>query len=243
MVARVNSLPLQPGAQSNLCGDYGNKNRFGDPCKNWCAPGVKGCRRHTKSKERDTAALYSALQEWGIQPGEVIDPGEVFLSLIAQSSRRVQRYAELLGTAVMRAAELTAAEDGRKNATTAQGVEDVFAQGELAGLLAPQYELDMFGNRIKVGEQIRALTKLEAEERDRLAGWCQKAIAAGLEERRVRMAEQQGAQLAAVIRAFCGELGLTAAQREMIPAALRLAVGQVFGTGPARMIEGQAVEL
>lgn len=241
---RLNAVPRPPGVPSNVCGDYGNLNRFGKPCKNWCIPGGRACRRHTGSgvkKERDVGALNLALQEWGIRPGEVVDPGETFLALIAQSSRRVQRYAELLGTVVMKAAQITAVEDGRETPARSETVEDLFAHGELAGLLGPAYALDMFGNRIQIGEQIRALTKLEAEERDRLASWCQKAIAAGLEERRVRMAEQQGAQLAAVIRAFVGELGLTVGQREQIPRALRLAVEQVFGVAPARMVEGSVV--
>jgi hypothetical protein len=231
---------------TRLCGDLGNTNRYGQPCRGFLVPGGMGCRRHTSEKERKAAAqaavLHGALKEWGLQPGEVIDPGETFLALIAQASRRVQRYSELLGNAVMRVAEITAAEDGRTvDRGSLQAVEDVFAHGEIAGLLAPQYELDMFGTRIKIGEQIRALTKLEADERDRLAKWCQQAIAAGLEERRVRLAEQQGAQLAAVIRAFVADLGLTAQQQALVPAALRAAVTTVFGASPARMIEGQTV--
>lgn len=248
MTRRVNQPPRSPDEPSNICGDYGNLNRFNEPCKNWCAPGARACRRHLRGKGKAVTvkiaegALNKALQDWGLRPGEVVDPGETFLALIAQSSRRVARYSVLLGQAVQCAAEITAAEDGRSfDSGVNQNVEDIFARGELAGLLAPEYELDMFGTRIKVGEQIRALTKLEAEERDRLAKWCQQAVAAGLEERRVRLAEQQGAQLAAVVRAFMNELNLTAEQRALAPAALRAAVNLVFGAGPLHAIDGEVV--
>lgn len=252
---RRNQIDRGPGERSNICGDYGGRNRYGDPCKNWCIPGSTWCRRHVpreKGYERALAEgeVVRELSDWGLRPGDYPDPGELFLQLIAQSSRRVQRYAELLGAAVELAAKAAAPADQAAlkqlglfdpAPDRVQAVADIFARGELAGLTAPLYELDMLGNKIHVGEQIRALTKLEAEERDRLAGWCVKAIAAGLEERRVRLAEAAGANLAAVIRAFTSELGLTVEQKELVPDALRRAVAVVFGdTAPIKQIEGTA---
>lgn len=250
---RANQVDRGPGHRSNICGDYGNQTRLGEPCRNWCIPGADWCRRHLpkeKGYQRVLAegVVVKEISEWGLRPGDYPDPGELFLQLIAQSSRRVQRYAELLGQAVELAARAAGPVDQavlqqlglfdpNLPGSSIKAVEDIFAQGQLAGLTAPTYELDVEGARVKVGEQIRALVKLEAEERERLATWCQKAIAAGLEERRVRLAEAAGANLAAVIRAFTAELGLSEGQRELVPDALRRAVAVVFGETERRQIE------
>lgn len=72
------------------------------------------------------------------------------------------------------------------------------------------------------------LTLYDAE-RERLVKFCAEAIKAGIEERRVRIAEQQGALVADVIRAILGELGLTEDQQakipELVPRHLRMLTG------------------
>lgn len=218
----------------NVCGHHGHTARNGKPCGGWCVPGGTACRQHGGQKgsieqaKKDDAAR-KALRDWGLNTDDVVDPGEVFLGLIAQSSRRVQRYAQLLAGAVEKSALLAEDLEGEPaSRDVIKAVEDLFVAGELAGLMAPTYDLDMFGNRIKIGEQIRALVKLEAEERDRLAAWCAKAISVGIEERRVRLAEYQGTQLTAVVTAMIEGLGLTPAQRALVPGALRAAVALVF---------------
>lgn len=64
---------------------------------------------------------------------------------------------------------------------------------------------------------------------DRLTKLCAEAIKAGIEERRVRLAEQQGALVADVIRGILGELALTPEQAakvsEVVPRHLRLLIG------------------
>lgn len=59
--------------------------------------------------------------------------------------------------------------------------------------------------------------ELYARERKHLLDVCRAAIAAGIEERRVRLAEQQGALLASVIRAILDDLGLTPEQQAKAP--------------------------
>ena len=54
-------------------------------------------------------------------------------------------------------------------------------------------------------------------ERKHLVDVCARAIAAGIEERRVRMAESLGLQLASVIRAFAEGLALSPEQWELVP--------------------------
>lgn len=72
--------------------------------------------------------------------------------------------------------------------------------------------------------------QLYERERTHLVKVCAAAISAGIEERRVRLAEQQGALVAEAIRRILARLNLTAAQQllvgEVVPAELRaLATG------------------
>jgi hypothetical protein len=55
--------------------------------------------------------------------------------------------------------------------------------------------------------------KLWAEERDRLVKVAKACVDVGIEERRVRLAEQAGAQLAGVVRAVLDRLALSEEQR------------------------------
>jgi hypothetical protein len=52
---------------------------------------------------------------------------------------------------------------------------------------------------------------------DRLVKYSQVAINAGVEERRVRIAEQMGGQIVAVIRSLLDGIGATPAQRALAP--------------------------
>jgi hypothetical protein len=58
---------------------------------------------------------------------------------------------------------------------------------------------------------------LYQRERKHLLDVCKAAIAAGIEERRVRLAESQGALLASVIRAILDDLALTPEQAARVP--------------------------
>jgi hypothetical protein len=59
--------------------------------------------------------------------------------------------------------------------------------------------------------------KLYQQERDHLVKVCSAAIKAGIEERRVQLAESQGALVAQVIRAILGDLQLTVEQQARVP--------------------------
>lgn len=67
--------------------------------------------------------------------------------------------------------------------------------------------------------------KLYQQERAHLAKVCSEAIRAGIEERRVKLAESQGALVAHAIRAILADLGLTVEQQarvsEVVPRHLR----------------------
>jgi hypothetical protein len=59
--------------------------------------------------------------------------------------------------------------------------------------------------------------RLYQQERAHLVGVCKAAIAAGIEERRVRLAESQGQLMVEIIRGILGDLNLTAEQHAMVP--------------------------
>jgi hypothetical protein len=64
------------------------------------------------------------------------------------------------------------------------------------------------------------------DAQDRLAKYAAAALKAGVEERRVKLAEDQGALVARVIRSILDQLNLTSDQQalvpEVVPAQLRL---------------------
>lgn len=62
-----------------------------------------------------------------------------------------------------------------------------------------------------------ALLRLYQEERRHLVNVCAAALRAGIEERRVKLAEQQGALVAQVIRGILEDLKLTSEQRAQVP--------------------------
>ncbi|MFE9448277.1 hypothetical protein [Streptomyces sp. NPDC006739] len=59
--------------------------------------------------------------------------------------------------------------------------------------------------------------KLYQQERAHLVKVCAEAIKAGIEERRIRLAEQQGALVAQAIRAILEDLGLSPEQQARVP--------------------------
>lgn len=77
--------------------------------------------------------------------------------------------------------------------------------------------------------ELNVWVKWWQQERDRLARVAKIALDAGVEERRVRLAEQQGALLADVIRRILEDLELSPEQRsrvgEVVPRHLRLVAG------------------
>jgi hypothetical protein len=92
--------------------------------------------------------------------------------------------------------------------------------------------------RVKEGGDDRGTTQeakphiayvLLVQAQDKLADYCTQALKAGVEERRVRLAESQGALAAQAIRNILDALHLTAEQLELVPtvvpAQLRLIAG------------------
>lgn len=138
-------------------------------CKAWAMKGGTVCRVHGGSapQVKAKAAVRAELMQWRI--GDALDdPAETMLRLITQSRRRADALADELEQLISETPLLRDALVGEIIVSTEDGK-----------------------STYKAGEYIRGLAQLEAQERDRLAGFCAKAIAAGLAERMVRMHEKQ----------------------------------------------------
>lgn len=197
-VRALQPKPAGPGGCTSL------SKRSQQLCRGPALRGTDKCPSHGgKAIERAKAEGQVRLEamKWGLGDSTV-DPGEVLLRLVTQSAARAEKYAAVMG-------QLVAEHDGdlRK------------------ALTANTYTVGEDGSATKTGEYVRAMARLEADERDRCATFATKAVAAGLAERQVRLAERQGAMLAQVIKAILDDLGLTAAQQalvgEVVPRHLR----------------------
>ena len=168
--------------------------KAGNPCKSPAIHGGTVCWKHggAAPQVRAKSEIRYELSQW-VMGDAVDDPAETLLRLITQSRRRADAYA----------AELTMRSEPYETLQEA--------------LVGDSYITGMDGSVHKAGEYIRGLVVLEAQERDRCANFCIKAIAAGIAERQVKLAEQQGALIAEVIRAMIAdpEFGLTVEQQEM----------------------------
>src|SRR5215213_6845155 len=71
-----------------------------------------------------------------------------------------------------------------------------------------------------LGEAIRGLADLEAKERERCANFATKAVAAGLAERTVRVAEWQGQLMVEMVQTALPEVDLSPEQASAFKAAL-----------------------
>lgn len=174
--------------------ECGGKRKNGQKCH---APAIKGgtaCWRHTPNpKARANAAVRAELQSWGLHQ-QAVDPGETLLKLMTQAWYRIRDL----------------------QVETQRVIDDA---PTLRDALIGDAWIGTDDGPRKSGEYLRGLTVLEAQERERCAKWAAMALTAGLNERVVRLAEQQGQLIADVLRAVLAdpELALTEAQRRAVP--------------------------
>lgn len=164
----------------------------GKPCRKNAIAGGTVCPTHggAAPQVRAKAAVVAEVMKWGI--GDATDnPGETLLRLITQSRRRADLLADEIEQLVAESPNLRDALVGEAWVSTDQG-------------------------NYKAGEYIRGLAQLEATERDRLANFCTKAIAAGLAERMVRVREKEAAMAHEALIAGLDEAGITGETRRKV---------------------------
>lgn len=178
------SDPLLCGHYRGASGDY-HRNRAGELCAQNVVTGIEACRNHSgKSLAQAKAEGQVRLEalRWGAKEANV-DPGQFLLRLVAQSSMRVDMFADEL----------------RRVEQEAGSFEKV--------IVGESWVTDDGGVSRKAGEYHRALSEADGKERDRGAKFAALAISAGLAERQVRLAERYGAQVAAMMAEFARALG------------------------------------
>lgn len=171
------------------------RRKDGGQCGAMAIAGTEACRRHAGipvAVARAKGAVVVELHRWGLtEQRDLVDPSMTLLRLLTQSATR----ADMLGAELRRVVE---------------------EAGDLReALVGDSWVTDADGSSRKAGEYQRALTVLEGQERDRCANFAKLAIAAGLAERTVRLAEQQGTVIASVILGVLTDLGLPAGSEEV----------------------------
>lgn len=184
----ANPNPNQDGLKAARKCSHNSK-RTGGPCKAQALRGTSppACYTHggkAKDAVQADVAVREEVARWRL--GDMtVEPGELLLRLVTQSAIRADMYADEL--------ERVVAEHG----------------GNLRkALTGNTYTVTAEGDPVKTGEYIKAMTVLEAAERDRAGGLAAKAVAAGLAERQVRLAERQAELAAEFVQAVLRDLGL-----------------------------------
>lgn len=174
-------------------------------------PGIGRCKLHGGSTPTHVAhagreRARQAVATFGLP--QDIDPRDALLQEVHRSAGHVAWLGELVaslehgGTGYRREEWIDGAPDDEDART-----RDVYVP--LSGLK----QLSTDGKY----EKPSVWVELYQRERRHLREVCRDAIAAGIAERQVRLAEQQGAVIVSVIRAVLADLGLTAEQAALVP--------------------------
>lgn len=127
---------------------------------------------------------------------------EAYAKLAAIAMARAEFYGEML------AAQFEQYGDGLREDFDEETDYDVGPGGASRALIGPVYDLSKEGLPVAVGEAIRALVKLEAEERDRAAKLVRDGIRIGIEAKQVDVMRSYGRTVVASMRALCLEMGI-----------------------------------
>lgn len=175
--------PMEPTPKPKCSGHRSD----GSPCGNWPMTGQRVCKKHGGASPQAKAAAERRLQaEQAARAVQTFGlPREVDpRDALLEEVYRTAGAVDWLGEQV-RKLETSAVVWGRAEESD-QGVKDK---------AAPSIWVQLF-----------------QQERQHLVRVCKETVQAGVEERRVRLAEQQGSMLAGVIKAILGDLDLSPEQ-------------------------------
>lgn len=184
------------------------KRTDGEPCKAWAVTGLKVCRVHgassprSKAKRARAVAEEKAAKSMRLFAAPVdIDPARALVELVQWTAGEVAYWREQVRALAETTPEALTWGITREK----QGGED-------------------HGTTLESKPNVAYLMLTDAQ--DRLAKYAAAALKAGVEERRVKLAEDQGELVARVIRSILDQLNLTSEQQarvpEVVPAQLRL---------------------
>ncbi|HEX7349600.1 hypothetical protein [Brachybacterium sp.] len=177
----------------------------GKPCGRWAIDGGSTCPMHgssapqVKAKAAQRVAEEKAAAKMRLFAAPVdIDPANALLELVQWTAGEVRYWrAEVARIAEAEAEKLTWSQTSHEEGTTPGAEGGYFDKDVTEAVPHVAY---------------RMLT----DAQDRLAKYAAAALRAGVEERRVRLAEDQGAAVAGVIRKILERLDLLEWQAEMV---------------------------
>lgn len=175
-------------------------NNKGNPCGGQPIDGGPGtCRIHTPKQAKLDAAVRHAIKTWA--PDMTLeDPGEIMLRMVTLAWWRFYE---------------TSAELADKQRQLAASIEDVTV-GESWG-------------ENGMTEYIKGLAVYEAQWGKLAMEWAAAAHKAGVEERRVGLAERDGEMAGQMVRRVLEAMDLTAEQRALIPGLIREHLTLIIG--------------
>ncbi|WP_188188008.1 hypothetical protein [Nonomuraea sp. SYSU D8015] len=179
------SDPTRPGrwCDQHKQVECAKSRKGGGVCHGAAISGLDACRMHAGQRADVARAKGEALSAWRANPGrQDVSPSEAVMAMLQMSWARVHVYAGLLERQV-------AAADPPRPGGVGQG----------AGLVGHTFSASPSVGVYESGEAVRALAKLEAEERDRCVRYAKVAHDMGIADREIRLAEAQGALIAGVI--------------------------------------------
>lgn len=182
------------------------KRRDGKPCQQWPVKGLQVCRMHGGSSPQSRAKSKRVQEEerarrvaLRVTDPIATEPSQALLDLVATAAGEV---------AYWRGRVETLQEDNPARLT--QGLTKVTEGKDRGGVTT-----------LRTVETVMAIEhRMWVDAQERLAKYATAAIRAGIEERRVRIAEGQGELVAGVIRRILDRLDLEEWQRELVPAVV-----------------------
>lgn len=173
------------------------KRSNGEPCGKWPMKGQRVCRTHGGSSPQAKAAA-----ERRIQTAKAEQAVATF-----GLAREVDPRDALL-------------EEVYRTAGTVDWLAKQVRSLDTADVVWGRVEETDDGVKNKAAPSV--WVQLYQQERQHLVRVCRETIQAGVEERRVRLAEQQGSMLAGVIKAILGDLDLSPEQAAKVPTVVPL---------------------
>lgn len=192
--------------------------RSGERCKKWAIKGAKTCLAHGSGSKKARAAAARRVEE-------------------EKASRQARKAVEMLGIQRDISPSEALLEEVRWTAGHVDWLRDRVKELEREQLVWGKTKeksgvLDGDGyptSEVTESSVPSVWYSLYEKERAHLVAVCTAALRAGVEARRVALAEAQGEQVAAVIRAILDDLGLTVEQQRkvatVVPSRLRLLAG------------------
>ena len=190
----------------------------GKRCRLRPAPGALTCRFHGGWAPQVRAAAQRRLQAEAAgrlvrtfgDPVAGIDPQDALLEMVAASAGHVRWLAEMVARLAPEAVAWGTAEQEQQEALGGDQVDEDGAVTRVRRYGADEYL------RVKQTAAPNVWVALYGDWMDRHVRICKAAIAAGLGERQVRLAEEQGAIMARLLLAVAedAELALSEAQQE-----------------------------